>query len=349
MPSLKKNQKQTIAITGANGFVGSHVVKYLLENTKFFIRACVRDPTNKSKIGHLENLTGGSDRIKFYASSLDKEGSYDEAFEGADAVIHTAARVHESWSDALLESHIQGTTNVVSAAKKSSTVQRFVQTSSIAAIIDPYHEKANNPSFVFDESNYNSTTDPKTNGDYYGYAKCVAEKIAVEAGNDEATNFDTVVINPSVVIGECLCKAHTKASPVFIRQMLYGNEQPLIYFSWVDAEDVAKAHHDVLFKNNVSGERFIITNEFEGTVVDVASTFKNAHKALNNVRSTPTWKIYLQYLFMTDYEWKMLNSKLPVTNKKAKSILGFESFISMEESLKKTINSMIEKKYIKLK
>ena len=347
MPELKKNKKNVIAITGANGFVGSHVVKYLIENTKFSIRACVRDPSNKTKIEHLEEL--GGDRIRFYASSLDKEGSYDEAFEGADAVIHTAARVHESWSDALLESHIQGTTNVVKAAKKSSTVQRFVQTSSIAAIIDPYHEKANDPSFIFDESNYNSTTDPKVNGDYYGYAKCVAEKIAVDAGNDDATNFDTVVINPSVVIGECLCKAHTKASPVFIRQMLYGNEQPLIYFSWVDAEDVAKAHHDVLFKKNVSGERFIITNEFEGSVVDVASNFQTVHKALNNVRTTPSWKIYLQYFFMTDYEWKMLNSKLPVTNKKAKSVLGFQSFVTMEESLRKTINSMVEKKYIKLR
>ena len=159
--------------------------------------------------------------------------------------------MYESWSDALLESHIQGTTNVVQAAKKSSTVQRFVQTSSIAAIIDPYHEKANYPSFIFDESNYNSTTDPKVNGDYYGYAKCVAEKIAVDAGNDDATNFDTVVINPSVVIGERLCKAHTKASPVFIRQMLYGNEQPLIYFSWVDVghrdSGQASVHHGYIF------------------------------------------------------------------------------------------------------
>ena len=33
MPELKKNKKNVIAITGANGFVGSHVVKYLIENT----------------------------------------------------------------------------------------------------------------------------------------------------------------------------------------------------------------------------------------------------------------------------------------------------------------------------
>ena len=101
----------------------------------------------------------------------------------------------------LLDSHIQGTTRVVESAKKSSTLKRFIQTSSIAAIIDPFvHEK--DPEHVFTEKDFNQTEDPSVTGDFYGYAKRVAEKIAVEAGADENTGFDAVVINPGVVIAQ---------------------------------------------------------------------------------------------------------------------------------------------------
>ena len=267
MPSIKPGD--TVAVTGANGLVASHCIKLLLAKG-FNVVACVRDPTNDAKTMHLRKMGEESTgNIAFAKASLDVDGSYDDAFEGADAVIHTAARVHEQWSVALLDSHIQGTTRVVDSAK-SKTLKRFIQTSSIAAIIDPFvHQK--DPNHVFTESDFNQTEDPSVTGDFYGYAKRVAEKIAVDAGADEASSFDTVVINPGVVIGESLCKAHTKASPVFIRQIIYGNEQPEIFFSWCDAENVAQAHFEALVRDDASQApgRFIIANEFHGTVTDV--------------------------------------------------------------------------------
>ena len=350
MPPIKEND--TVAVTGANGFIGSHVIKFLI-GKNFKIRACVRSTgKNDCKVEHLKKI-GGSNITFFTGCDLEVEGSFDEAFKGANAVVHTAARVHERWSNELISSHVQGTKNVVKAAKNSCSVTRFIQTSSIAAIIDPFkYADKSNGLHEFDEKDCNTTTDPNATGDFYGYAKKIAEEIALEAGNDKDTGFDTVVINPSVVIGECLCKQHTKASPVFIRQMLYGNEQPLIYFSWVDAEDVAEAHYLALVTESetVAGERFIISNDWHGTVEDVAISFaQKVNMELANVVITPGWKNYLYWIMMTNYEVAMLNNaKLPVSNNKAKTILKMK-FKSMLTSVKTTVDSMISNGWVKLK
>ena len=81
------------------------------------LRACATRKTTQKRCT-LEKWPRSTGNIAFAKASLDVDGSYDDAFEGADAVIHTAARVHEQWSVALLDSHIQGTTRVVDSAKK---------------------------------------------------------------------------------------------------------------------------------------------------------------------------------------------------------------------------------------
>ena len=348
MPSIKPGD--TVAVTGANGLVASHCIKLLLAKG-FNVVACVRDPKNEAKVKHLRDLAEESTgNIVFAKASLDVDGSYDDAFEGADGVIHTAARVHEQWSIALLDSHIQGTTRVVDSAKRSKTLKRFIQTSSIAAIIDPFvHQKE--PNHVFTESDFNQTEDPSVTGDFYGYAKRVAEKIAVDAGADESSSFDTVVINPGVVIGESLCKAHTKASPVFIRQIIYGNEQPELFFSWCDAEDVAQAHFEALVRDDASQApgRFIIANEFHGTVTDVLPMMKKLFPEYQMAAvTTPWWKKALQYFFLNNYQYAMLASRIKVDGNLATKRLGIK-YCSMEESLKRTVESMVDKGYVKPK
>jgi|EP00945_MAST-04E_sp_MAST-4E-sp1_P001153 nucleoside-diphosphate-sugar epimerase len=348
MPSVKPGD--TIAVTGANGLVASHCIKVLLAKG-FDVAACVRDPTNETKVAHLKAMAeGAAGSIVFYKSSLDVDGSYDEAFEGAQGIIHTAAVVHDHWSLSLLDSHIQGTTRVVESAKKSSTLKRFIQTSSIAAIIDPFvHEK--DPEHVFTEKDFNQTEDPSVTGDFYGYAKRVAEKIAVEAGADENTGFDAVVINPGVVIGESLCKAHTKASPVFIRQVVYGNEQPEIYFSWCDAEDVANAHLEALTREDASKSpgRYIIADDFHGSVVDVLPLLEKIFPTYAMAAvTTPWWKRAAQYFFMNKYQYAMLSSRMKVDGSLATERLGI-NYVGIEESLRRTVESMVENGYIKPK
>ena len=84
-----------VAVTGANGFIGSHVVKQLL-GAGYTVRAIVRDKDSEEKTSHLKKAAqdeGAADRLVLFSGDLMKAGDYDEAFAGADAVVHTAAFV----------------------------------------------------------------------------------------------------------------------------------------------------------------------------------------------------------------------------------------------------------------
>ena len=51
-----------VAVTGANGFIGSHVCKKLLEDG-YSVRAVVRDPSDAAKVDHLLQLPGADGEL----------------------------------------------------------------------------------------------------------------------------------------------------------------------------------------------------------------------------------------------------------------------------------------------
>ena len=88
---MKTENSKTVLVTGANGFVASWLVKKLLEEG-FTVHAAVRNPKNKEKIAHLEAIAKDSKgTIKFFASDLLVQGSYQESMEGCSLVYHTAS------------------------------------------------------------------------------------------------------------------------------------------------------------------------------------------------------------------------------------------------------------------
>jgi hypothetical protein len=68
-------------------------------------------------------------------------------------------------------------------------------------------------------------------------------------------------MNPVVVFGPCMTKAHTKASPSFLRDFLYSNSKPNAWISIVDVREVADAHVAALQKSETAGKRYIIARD----------------------------------------------------------------------------------------
>jgi len=62
---------QWVCVTGGSGFLGSHVVKQLLEK-EYGVHATVRDATNVAKVKHLLSLEGATDRLRLYDADLTK-------------------------------------------------------------------------------------------------------------------------------------------------------------------------------------------------------------------------------------------------------------------------------------
>merc|ERR1711865_750121 len=339
----------TVAVTGANGFVASHIVKSLLD-AGFSVRACVRDPSNEAKVGHLQALPGAAERLTLHAGDLLKAGTYDEAFAGCDAVVHAAAVVDIESKGAeaqakVVQPSLEGTKNVLDSVNAAGSVQRVVHTSSIAAIMRADESEDH----VFTEEDWN-TYGSLDNGDAYGYAKQAGEKYAHEAAAADDISWDYVSINPHVILGPVLCKEHTKSSAALIRQMVYGNATNNYNAKFVDVRDVAAAHVQALLRPEAAGQRFLIINDSPVMnttdlipIVQERVPFPMDSKALHG--STGVWMAY-ECGMVSEYAYFMFTKKIEFKNDKSKEVLGL-SYKPLAETLEDCAKSMVDGGFIK--
>ncbi len=81
-------EAQTILVTGGTGYVGAWVVKGLLEKA-YTVRLTVRNQNNESKFEPLKQIaltTKG--KLEIWEADLLKEGSFNDAATGCDAIMH---------------------------------------------------------------------------------------------------------------------------------------------------------------------------------------------------------------------------------------------------------------------
>jgi nucleoside-diphosphate-sugar epimerase len=115
---------RTLAITGATGFVGSHVLEQALAGGQP-VQAL------KRHMRMSDYLTDKPSPVWVEGTLQDRE-SLDRLCEGADAVIHIAGAVNVPTRDAFAAANIAGTQAIVDAATAAG-VSRFVHVSSLAA------------------------------------------------------------------------------------------------------------------------------------------------------------------------------------------------------------------------
>lgn len=123
----------TFLITGGAGFIGSHVVRELVERGE---RVRVLDDLSS---GHLENLEGVLDAIEFVEGDIRALDRIRPCFEGADYVVHLAAlsSVVRSLEDPVGANtvNVDGTLNVLVAARDAEA-RRLVFAASAAVYGD---------------------------------------------------------------------------------------------------------------------------------------------------------------------------------------------------------------------
>lgn len=121
-----------IAITGAAGFLGSHLTRRLVE-AGVPVRAIIR---SKSR-AETENRLDGLD-IEWVEADVTRPETLEKALFGVSAVIHTVAIAIEKKRGSYDEINFQGTCNLVDAATKTG-VSRFIYISQLGASADlPY-------------------------------------------------------------------------------------------------------------------------------------------------------------------------------------------------------------------
>jgi dihydroflavonol-4-reductase len=168
-----------VALTGASGFVGSHLARRLVA-----AGARVSAAVRRSARRHLV-----PDGVKIVEADLNNREALSKAFGGAQVVFHTAAAVgfHEDW-DQFHRVNVVGTQMVVAAARTAG-VQRLVHTSSIVAV------GAARISTPLDESSTWNLGQLRTP---YAATKRESELIAMAANGG---GLQVVVVNPGCVVG----------------------------------------------------------------------------------------------------------------------------------------------------
>jgi dTDP-glucose 4,6-dehydratase len=123
---------KTVVVTGAGGFIGSHLVERLLAEGAA-VRAMLRY-TSRGQRGALDLLPEGAvDSIDVTLGDVRDFDAVREIIRGADAVFHLAALIGIPYSYAhpqeVIDTNVIGTSNVLLAAKESGTLERVVLTS----------------------------------------------------------------------------------------------------------------------------------------------------------------------------------------------------------------------------
>lgn len=115
-----------IVVTGASGYVGSHIVRRLVELGQP-VRALVRSRERAAREGRLAGLD-----IEWAEGDVTRPESLGPALAGATAIIHTVAIAIEKGGRTYEEINYQGTVNVVEAAR-AANVRRFINISQLGA------------------------------------------------------------------------------------------------------------------------------------------------------------------------------------------------------------------------
>ncbi|KAF3947299.1 hypothetical protein CMV_026547 [Castanea mollissima] len=196
----ERERVPTYCVTGATGYIGSWLVKTLLDRG-YKVHATVRDP---AKSLYLLSLWPSSKRLRLFRADLQEEGSFDEAVKGCDGVFHVAASMKFSvLANEDIETYVQtnfidpsikGALNLLKACLKSKSVKRVVFTSSVSTITA--QDSSGNWRPVVDEScqtHVDHVWKTKANGWVYVLSKLLSEEAAFKFANENGIDLVSVI------------------------------------------------------------------------------------------------------------------------------------------------------------
>jgi len=230
----------TTLVTGASGFLGSHLARLLIERGEQ-VRVLVR---NTSSTRLLEELS--AERV---VGDLRDSQTLDRAIRNVRVVYHVAAdyRLWERNPAEIYDSNVMGTRNLLDAARRAG-VSRFIYTSTVATVAVP--QSGGLP----DESTITSVDDMIG---VYKRSKWLAEQ---EVQRAAAGGLPVVIVNPTTPVGA----GDSKPTPTgrIIVDFLNGRMPAYVDagLNFVPVEDAAAGHLLAAERGRV-GERYILGGE----------------------------------------------------------------------------------------
>jgi dihydroflavonol-4-reductase len=324
------NETKTALVTGANGFVGSHLVDLLLkENYK--VKCLVRKSSN------LRWLEGKN--VEIITSGLfDKEGLV-RAFEGVDYIYHVAGVIKSKKPEGYYKGNVEATQNILEAALNyKDKIKRILIVSS---------QTAAGPSPAFELIDETHPCAPITN---YGKSKRAEEELV-------QTYFDKLPITicrPPAVYGErdteifIFFNSYWKGVTTTIG---FGKKEGQKKLSLIHAIDLVRGFYLAATNPNSKGQTYFISSEEVYTwerIIAVTSKVMNKKAIVFKVPHCIVYTIaaVAQLISVFQKQAATLNiekarditqSSWTCSTEKAVKELGYKQNISLEQGIEETI------------
>jgi dihydroflavonol-4-reductase len=320
-----------ILVTGGTGFLGSYIIKELVEKG-YAVRAIRR--SNKLPFWISKEIF---DKVQWVEGDVLDVIALEEAMEGVDAVIHSAAVVSFIKRDRrnMYQVNVEGTANVVNMMLEKK-IKRLVHISSVAALGRTAAGELLSEEKKWEESKTNT---------HYAKSKYKAE-LHVWRGMGEG--LDAVILNSSTILGYGDWNSGSCAifKKVFEKFKWYASG----INGFVNVEDVAIVAA-LMLENNISEQRFIVSGDswsFKKLQETIADSFgkKRPSRQTTPFLMSIAWRLEkLKSIFtgkqplLTKESARVAQSKTRFENAKLLKALPDFSFTPLE----KTINDACEK------
>jgi dihydroflavonol-4-reductase len=229
----------TTLVTGASGFLGSHVARQLVARGEE-VRVLMRPSSTNRAIADLS--------LEYVTGDLRDPASLDRAMKGAKRVFHVAAdyRLSAKRKRDIYDSNVGGTKNVLEAAKRAG-VEQLIYTSTVATIA------VDRPQLP------NEFTDAKLEEmiGHYKRSKWMAEQ---EARNATKAGLPLIIVMPTTPVGPWDWKPTPTGKIIldFLNGKMPGYVETGLNF--VGVEDCA-AGHLLAAEKGKAGERYLLGGE----------------------------------------------------------------------------------------
>lgn len=328
----------TTLVTGATGFVGSHVARQLVAAGEL-VRALARPNSRRQALDGVA--------VEWAEGDLRDEASLDRALQGVQRVYHVAAdyRLWAKLPQEIYENNVTGTKNLLAAALRAR-VEKFVYTSTVATIA------VSRGASLPDETNRASVDEMVGN---YKKSKLIAEQEALRAAHE---GLPVVIVNPTTPVGP----GDWKPTPTgkIILDFLLGRMPAYVDtgLNFVAVEDAARGHLLAAERGKI-GERYLLGGK-NMTLKEVLDALAKITGLPAPVRQIPHGvalvAAYADAAFSraTGREpripvegVRIARHKMFVNDAKARRELGYESS-SVEDALDRAVRWYVENGYAKL-
>jgi dihydroflavonol-4-reductase len=229
----------TTLVTGAAGFLGSHVTRQLLARGES-VRVLMRPSSNNRAISDLS--------LEYVTGDLRDRASLERAMNGVKRVFHVAAdyRLWAKRPQDIYDSNVGGTKNLLAAAKNAG-IEQLIYTSTVATIAVDRPELPN------------ESTDAKLEEmvGHYKRSKWMAEKEVLQAAKD---GLPVIVAMPTTPVGPWDWKPTPTGKIIldFLNGKMPGYVETGLNF--VGVEECAAGHLLAAERGKI-GERYLLGAE----------------------------------------------------------------------------------------